>query len=36
MVAFTGAVALAAIYHAIWPVADALHTVRRLIGKKPG
>jgi AcrR family transcriptional regulator len=33
MVAFTGAVALAGIYHAIWPVEDALNTVRRLIGQ---
>jgi hypothetical protein len=36
MVAFTGAVALAGIYHAIWPVEDALNTARRLIGQKPG
>ncbi len=36
MVAFTGAIALAEIYHAIWPVEDALKTVRRLIGEKPG
>jgi AcrR family transcriptional regulator len=36
MVAFTGAVALAAIYHAIWPVEDALNTVRHLIGQQPG
>lgn len=35
MVAFTGAIALAGIYHAKWPVADALNTVRRLIGQKP-
>jgi AcrR family transcriptional regulator len=36
MVAFTGAISLAEIYHAIWPVKDALNTVRRLIGEKPG
>jgi AcrR family transcriptional regulator len=36
MVAFTGAIALAEIYHAIWPVKDALNTARRLIGEKPG
>lgn len=36
MVAFTGAIALAEIYHAIWPVKDALTTARRLIGDKPG
>ena len=36
MVAFTGAVALAELYHAIWPVEDALKTVRRLIGDSPG
>ena len=35
MVAFTGAISLAEIYHAIWPVEDALNTVRRLIGEKP-
>jgi hypothetical protein len=33
MVAFTGAIALAEIYHAIWPVEHALITVRRLIGE---
>lgn len=33
MVAFTGAIALAGIYHAKWPVVDALNTVRRLIGQ---
>ena len=33
MVAFTGAIALAEIYHAIWPVEHALNTVRRLIGE---
>lgn len=31
MVAFTGAIALAEIYHEIWPVEHALMTVRRLI-----
>jgi AcrR family transcriptional regulator len=36
MVAFTGAIALAEIYHAVWPVADALKTVRRLIGQQTG
>lgn len=36
MVAFTGAIALAGIYHAIWPVEDALNTVRRLIGQQTG
>lgn len=36
MVAFTGAIALAEIYHAIWPVEDALNSVRRLIGRQPG
>ena len=36
MVAFTGAISLAEIYHAIWPIEDALNTVRRLIGEKPG
>ncbi len=35
MVAFTGAIALAEIYHAIWPVEDALKTVSRLIGESP-
>lgn len=36
MVAFTGAIAMAEVYHAIWPVEDALRTVRRLIGDNPG
>ena len=36
MVAFTGAIALAGIYHGIWPVTDALNTVRRLISHTPG
>jgi AcrR family transcriptional regulator len=36
MVAFTGAISLAEIYHAIWPIEDALNTVRRLIGERPG
>jgi hypothetical protein len=36
MVAFTGAISLAEIYHAIWPIEDALNTVRRLIGEKSG
>jgi AcrR family transcriptional regulator len=36
MLAFTGAISLAEIYHAIWPIEDALNTVRRLIGEKPG
>jgi AcrR family transcriptional regulator len=36
MVAFTGAISLAEIYHAIWPVKDALNTARRLIGERPG
>ena len=36
MVVFTGAISLAEIYHAIWPIEDALNTVRRLIGEKPG
>ena len=36
MIAFTGAISLAEIYHAIWPIEDALNTVRRLIGEKPG
>jgi hypothetical protein len=35
MVAFTGAISLAEIYHAIWPVKDALTMARRLIGEKP-
>jgi hypothetical protein len=33
MIAFAGAVALAEIYHAIWPIEQAEQTVRRLIGK---
>ena len=33
MMAMTGAIALAEIYHAIWPVKHALETVRRLIGQ---
>ena len=33
MTAFAGAVALAEIYHAIWPIEQAEQTVRRLIGK---
>jgi hypothetical protein len=36
MVAFTGAISLAEIYHAIWPVKDALNMTRRLIGENPG
>jgi len=36
MVAFTGAIALAEMYHAIWPVDDALNTARHLIGEIPG
>ena len=36
MTAFIGAIALAEIYHAVWPVGDALNTARRLIGEKPG
>ena len=35
LVAFTGAISLAEIYHAIWPIEDAVNTVRRLIGEKP-
>jgi AcrR family transcriptional regulator len=35
MVVFTGAISLAEIYHAIWPVKDALNMTRRLIGEKP-
>jgi len=35
MVVFTGAISLAEIYHAIWPIEDALNTARRLIGEKP-
>lgn len=33
MITFAGAVALAEIYHAIWPIEQAEQTVRRLIGK---
>lgn len=33
MVAFSGAVALAQIYHAIWPIEQAIESVDRLIGK---
>jgi len=36
MVAFAGAISLAEIYQAIWPVEDALNTVRRLIGQQSG
>ena len=36
MTAFIGAIVLAQIYHAVWPVEDALNTARRLIGDKPG
>jgi len=36
MVAFTGAIALAGLYHAIRPVEDALNMVCRLIGENPG
>lgn len=32
MVLFTGAVALAEIYHDIWPIDHALHSARRLVG----
>ena len=34
MVAFTGAIALAELYHAVWPVEHALGTVMRLISHK--
>ncbi len=33
MVAFIGAVAMAEIYHDIWPVEHAIQSVRRAIGK---
>ncbi|MEJ2142214.1 MAG: TetR/AcrR family transcriptional regulator [Gammaproteobacteria bacterium] len=33
LVAFAGAVALAEIYHAIWPIHDAVNSVRRMIGE---
>lgn len=33
MVAFAGAVAQAEIYHAIWPVEQAIETIERLIGE---
>lgn len=33
MVAFAGAVALAEMYHATWPIEDAIHSVRRMIGE---
>ena len=33
MVTFAGAVALAEIYHAIWPLEHAMKTMRRLIGE---
>jgi len=36
MTAFVGAIALAEIYHAVWPVEDALNTACRLIGEIPG
>jgi AcrR family transcriptional regulator len=36
MVVFTGAISLAEIYHAIWPIEDALNTVQRLIGEQSG
>lgn len=36
MVAFTGAIALAGLYHAIWPVTDAMNTIQRLIGRQSG
>ena len=35
MVVFTGAISLAEIYHAIWPIEDAVNSVRRLIGEQP-
>jgi AcrR family transcriptional regulator len=34
MVVFTGAIALAEIYHAMWPVEHAMMTVLRLIGEQ--
>ena len=36
MVVFTGAIALAEIYHASSPVDDAMNTLQRLIGKQAG
>ena len=36
MIAITGAIALAELYHAIWPVKDAMDSMRRLIGESPG
>lgn len=33
MVAFSGAVALAQIYHAIWPIEQAIESVERMIGQ---
>jgi AcrR family transcriptional regulator len=36
LVVYTGAIALAELYHAIWPVKDAMDSVRRLIGETPG
>jgi AcrR family transcriptional regulator len=36
MVAITGAIVLAELYHAIWPVKDAMDSMRRLIGETPG
>lgn len=33
MIAFAGAVALAEIYHVIWPIEHAEHVIRRLIGE---
>lgn len=36
MVAMTGAIALAELYHDIWPVEHALATARRLIGVRNG
>lgn len=33
MIAFSGAVALAELYHAIWPIEQGVKTVRRLIGE---
>ena len=36
MMVYTGAIALTGIYHADWPVEQALKTVRRLIGETGG
>jgi AcrR family transcriptional regulator len=36
MMVYTGAIALTGIYHANWPVEQALKTVRRLIGEAGG